>query len=93
MAHVYRVADTRSVRARTPPYRYLLFWKILYRLVTETAHDVGRDEYEGGSDDEDVDEPAPKPAREGTEAPPSNAPTKVKVTYSAARAGATKKRQ
>ena len=91
MAHVYRVADTRS--ARTYSHRYLLFWKILYRLVTETAHDVGRDEYEGGSDDEDVDEPAHGPAREGTEAPPSNAPTKVKVTYSAARAGATKKRQ
>ena len=32
---------------------YGMFWRILYRLLTDNAHDVGRDEYEGGSDDDD----------------------------------------
>uniref|UniRef100_A0A7S0NXH9 TLC domain-containing protein n=1 Tax=Calcidiscus leptoporus TaxID=127549 RepID=A0A7S0NXH9_9EUKA len=32
---------------------YLMFWRILYRLLTkESAHDAGREEYEGDSDDE-----------------------------------------
>ena len=48
---------------------YAMFWRILYRIVTakpeESLHDAGRDEYEGGSDDEGVskDNNAPSPTR------------------------------
>ena len=32
---------------------YLMFWRIFYRLLTkEKAHDAGREEYEGDSEDE-----------------------------------------
>jgi len=32
---------------------YLMFWRMFYRLLTkEAAHEAGREEYEGGSDDD-----------------------------------------
>ena len=35
---------------------YLMFWRILYRLLAGSdAHDAGREVYEGGSDDEGDD--------------------------------------
>ena len=35
---------------------YMMFWRILYKLLTaDSAHEVGAEEYEGDSDDDKDD--------------------------------------